>query len=84
MNTIRVNYLTYETIEAEVNSPDFHQTQIPKILVWLKLLMAKQAQVDQKFNQLNAAYLYPGQLIDEKHLRDDKAVLLFDRLSRQK
>ena len=84
MNAIRVNYLTYEMIEATVNAPDFNQTQIPKILVRLKLLMAKQAQVDHKFNQLNTASLYPGQLAEEKHLRDDKAVLLYNRLSRKK
>ena len=84
MNAIRVNYLTYEKIEAEINSPDFFQAKISDILVRLKVLMNKQALVDEKFNYLNAAFLYPGQLAEEQNLRDSKSHLLFNRLSRKK
>jgi hexosaminidase len=84
MTDIRVNYLTYEKIESGVNGTNFDKSRVPDALVQLKILMAKQKAVDQFFDKLNAAYLYPGELKDEQKLRDEKAMLLYDRLSGQK
>jgi len=84
MTDIRANYLTYEQIEVEANAMGSDKTKISDILTQLKLLMTKQAFVDQQFDKLNADYLYPGQLADEKNLRDEKTTLLYNRLSRQK
>jgi hypothetical protein len=84
MQVIRGDYLTYETIEAKLNSPDFDPHDLPEVVVLLKQLMASEQTVDGTFKLFNAGYLYPGELADENKLRDEKTKLLHDRLSRQK
>jgi hypothetical protein len=39
---------------------------------------------DRHFSKNNADYLYPAEIAEENKLRDDKAKLLYDRLTRQK
>lgn len=84
MQVIRGDYLTYETVEAKLNSPDFDPHDLPGVITLLKELMASEETVDTTFNLFNAGYLYPGELTDENKLRDEKTKLLYDRLSRQK
>lgn len=82
MEDIRVHYLAYEEIEKRANARDFSPGQIPGVLVQLKNLMAEGDQLDQRFNSLNKDYLYPSELAQENELRDAKARLLYQRLSR--
>lgn len=84
MMTIRLHYLSYEFIESRVNSPSFDPAEIPVVLDKLKDLMNRQARLDAAFEQLNQDYLYPGELQEESDLRNAKAELLYNRLSRQK
>jgi hypothetical protein len=84
MKDIRANYLAYEVIEKRTNSPEFTDSQVPATLSQLKELMAEDKKLDQRFNELNKDYLYPSELAQENDLRDAKARLLYDRLSRNK
>ena len=84
MEDIRIHYLTYEEIEKLVNADGFTPAQLPGILIQLKNLMIEGAQLDQRFNALNKDYLYPSELAQENELRDAKARLLYQRLSRTK
>jgi hypothetical protein len=84
MAAIRAHYLAYEFIEEKVNSPSFDPAEIPTVLDSLKRLMDNQARLDIVFEQLNKDYLYPGELQEESELRNAKARLLYNRLSRQK
>ena len=84
MQVIRADYLTYEAIEAKLNSPDFDQHDLPGVIALLKDLITSEETVDKTFDSLNAGYLYPGEMADENRLRDEKTKLLCDRLSRQK
>lgn len=84
MQVIRCDYLTYEMIESKLNAANFDRHDLPGIIALLKELMASEETVDRTFDSFNADYLYPGELVDENKLRDEKTKLLYDRLSRQK
>jgi hypothetical protein len=84
MMDIRLHYLRYELIEANVNSPSFDSAQIPDVLSELKKLITDENDLNARFNELNKDYLYPSELVEENQLRNAKVNLLYNRLSRQK
>ncbi|HVW16018.1 MAG TPA: beta-N-acetylhexosaminidase [Mucilaginibacter sp.] len=84
MANIRAYYLSYEEIESRVNSADFSTDQIPGVLDELKGLISNSRELDASFIALNKDYLYPAELAQENDLRDAKARLLYQRLSRRK
>ncbi|MFI5161322.1 MAG: beta-N-acetylhexosaminidase [Sphingobacteriales bacterium] len=84
MLDIRVQYLTYENIEEKLNTSSFYQNHMPAMLTELKAVMFMGEMNDRLFSKDNADYLYPAEIIEENKLRDDKARLLYDRLTRQK
>jgi hexosaminidase len=84
MTDIRIHYLRYEEIEKTVNSPSFAINRVPAILKQLEALMATGSELDKRFIALNKNYLYPAELAQENELRNVKARLLYQRLSRQK
>ena len=49
MADIRMLYLTYQKIEAEVNDADFSNSKIPSILMQLKKLLSDAKLIDQRF-----------------------------------
>ena len=84
MMNIRVQYLTYESIEEKLNAPSFDKSKMPAILTELKAVIEMGKTNDRLFSKYNADYLYPGEIAEENNLRDAKARLLYDRLTRQK
>ena len=84
MTDIRIYYLEYQEIEKRVNSSSFTIMQIPEVLEELKKHIAYGERLDQRFANLNKDYLYPNELAEENDLRNVKANLLYDRLSRKK
>jgi hypothetical protein len=84
MEDIRLHYLTYEAIEKKTNSPEFTPGQVPGTLAQLKALMDEGKKIDQRFDELNKGVLYPSELAQENELRNAKAILLYQRLSRNK
>ena len=49
MADIRMLYLSYQKIEAEVNDPSFSNSKMPSILVQLKKLLSDAKLIDQRF-----------------------------------
>ncbi len=84
MMDIRFQYLTYESIEEKLNSPSFDERHMPTMLTELRAVMLVGDINDRHFSKDNADYLYPAEIAEENKLRDDKAKLLYDRLTRQK
>ncbi len=80
MADIRVQYLSYEEIEKEVNAESFSPDQSPGILARLKEMMDKAAELDKRFIALNKDYFFAAELEQENKLRDIKTQLLYDRL----
>jgi hypothetical protein len=62
MADIRMLYLSYQKIEAEVNDPSFSNSNIPSTLVQLKKLLSDAKLIDQRFISLNKNTLYPAEL----------------------
>jgi hypothetical protein len=84
MADIRMLYLSYQTIEAEVNDAGFSNSQVPSVLVRLKKLLSDAKLIDQRFINLNKNTLYADELKEENDLRDSKINLLYQRLAKEK
>jgi len=84
MADIRMLYLTYQKIEAEVNDPDFSNSKIPSILVQLKKLLSDAKLIDQRFISLNKDTLYVTELQEENNLRNSKIRLLYQQLAKER
>jgi hypothetical protein len=84
MADIRMLYLSYQKIEAEVNDPGFSNSKIPSILVQLKKLLSDAKLIDQRFISLNKNALYLTELQKENDLRNSKINLLYQRLAKER
>ncbi|MCX6213010.1 beta-N-acetylhexosaminidase [Spirosoma sp.] len=84
MTDIRLEYLTYQLIESEVNDERFTTAQIPAILTRLKTLMADSEKISSRFTTLNKAYYHPAELNQETYWRTIKPRLLYERLAKTK
>ncbi|HYK46740.1 MAG TPA: hypothetical protein VEV83_16295, partial [Parafilimonas sp.] len=84
MADIRMLYLSYQKIEAEVNDPGFSNSKIPSVLGQLKKLLDDARSIDQRFIDLNKSTLYPGELKEENDLRTTKINLLYERLAKER
>jgi hexosaminidase len=84
MADIRVYYLTYMKIEAEVNATDFSGDKIPAYILQLQKLLSNEQRLNDEFTALNKDFLYPSAIDEENFLRNQKIHVLYDRLSKQK
>ncbi|MFD2937451.1 beta-N-acetylhexosaminidase [Spirosoma flavum] len=84
MTDIRLEYLTYQLIESEVNDERFRTAQIPATLSRLKTLMADSEKISSRFTSLNKAYYHPAELDQETYWRTIKPRLLYERLAKTK
>ena len=84
MADIRMLYLTYQKIEAEVNDPDFSNSKVPSVLTQLKKLLSDAKLIDPRFINLNKNTLYVSELQEENNLRNSKINLLYQRLAKKR
>ena len=84
MADIRMLYLSYQKIEAEVNDPNFSNSKIPSALEQLKKLLNDAKLIDQRFISLNKTTLYTDELKEENDLRNGKINLLYERLAKER
>jgi hypothetical protein len=81
---IRVNYLQFEEILQNVNSPSFTVAMVPNVLQELKNLMISEEIIDLHFTELNKNFLNASEIEAENNIRNLRVRLLYDRLSRNK
>ena len=84
MADIRMLYLTYQKIEAEVNDSSFSNSKVSPILMQLKKLINDSKLIDQRFISLNKTTLYTEELQEENNLRNSKIILLYQRLAKER
>ena len=84
MADIRMLYLTYQKIEAEVNDSSFSNSKVSPILMQLKKLINDSKLIDQRFISLNKHTLYTEELQEENNLRNSKIILLYQRLAKER
>jgi hexosaminidase len=84
MADIRVYYLTYMKIEAEVNAPGFTDKQILAYVLQLKKLSADEQRLNEEFTDLNQDFLFKSSIDEENLLRSQKVHVLYDRLAKVK
>ena len=84
MAAIRLNYLEFNCILKEVNSPDFNEAERQQVLIDIEKLMASNGEISRRFSALNKDFLFPAEIRDENDLRIIRMKLLYDRLSRNK
>ena len=84
MADIRMLYLSYQKIEAEVNDPNFRNSKIPSALEQLKKLLNDAKLIDERFISLNKTTLYTDELKEENDLRNSKINLLYERLAKER
>ncbi|QKZ13281.1 beta-N-acetylhexosaminidase [Spirosoma sp. KUDC1026] len=84
MTDVRVEYLTYQEIEKEVNAPSFTTAQIAPMLTRLKTLIVASEKTSNRFITLNKASFHPAELEQETYWRTVKPRLLYERLSKTK
>jgi hypothetical protein len=84
MADIRLQYLQYQSIEAEANSTTFTPDKAPSLLTKLNKLRTNGRLLDERFAALNKNVLYPADIAEENQLRNEKINLLYYRLSKSK
>jgi hexosaminidase len=84
MADIRMLYLSYQKIEAEVNDASFNNSKLSSVLVQLKKLLSDAKLIDQRFISLNKNTLYADELKEENDLRKSKINLLYQRLAKER
>lgn len=84
MADIRLEYLTYQTLEATVNAIGFKGTEVPSITQKLAVLLGKIKVTNLRFIALNQDTFYPSELAIDNQLRLVKVQLLYDRLSKNR
>lgn len=84
MADTRLQYLAFQNIENEVNSPDFSADKRSAILPALKQIIAATEQINKQYLQLNKQYYYASELAQDNQLRTVKMKLLLDRLSEKR
>jgi hexosaminidase len=80
MADIRLQYLTYMSIELRANAPEFRQEDVPALLVELKAIDT--AALDRRFAALNRYLLHDAEIAQENELRNSKISVLYERLAR--
>ncbi|MGN6802562.1 MAG: hypothetical protein ACTHJN_11715 [Ginsengibacter sp.] len=84
MADIRMQYLSYQKIEKQVNMSSFSKRQLPGVVQQLKQLLTDSKTLDQRFIDLNKNTLYMSELQQENNLRDSKINLLYERLTKER
>lgn len=84
MADIRVYYLTYMKIEAEVNAPGVSDEQLPAYALLLKKLLLQEQRLNDEFTALNQDFLFKSSIDEENLLRSQKVHVLYDRLAKVK
>ena len=82
MAAIRIQYLTYQSIESRANAPEMTAEKLKALIPELETLPAKE--LDKKFIELNSEIMYPSEIAQENELRNAKIKVLLDRLKRLK
>jgi hexosaminidase len=82
MTAIRVQYLSYQSIESRANAADLTEDGLPALLKELEDLHTEE--IDKKFTTLNSGYLYPAEILQENELRNAKIRLMRARLQRSR
>lgn len=82
MTAIRVQYLTYQSIEARANAAEMTEAGLPALLKELEALHTEE--LDKQFTTVNTGYMYPAEIAQENELRNAKIKLLRARLERSK
>ncbi|CAM4355466.1 Glycosyl hydrolase family 20, catalytic domain [Pedobacter westerhofensis] len=82
MTSIRLQYLSYQWIEASANAPEMTETGLPPLLKELEALHTDE--IDRKFTALNTGFMYPAEIAQENELRNAKIKVLRARLERSK
>jgi len=84
MADIRVQYISFLVIERQANAGSFTAAALPPILKKLRVLLANEILLDQRFIELNRNSFYPSELKEENRLRSLKLRMLYDRLGKLK
>jgi hexosaminidase len=82
MAEIRVYYLTYMKIEAEVNAPSFKPDKTATYAALLNDLLGREQRLNTEFAVLNGGFLYPAGIAEENVLRSQRIHVLYDRLAK--
>lgn len=82
MAAIRIQYLSYQSIESRANAPGIDAMGLARLLNELESLDT--AQLDKQFSASNSTVLYPAEIAQENELRNAKIRILIARLQRHK
>ncbi|MEO6916173.1 MAG: beta-N-acetylhexosaminidase [Chitinophagaceae bacterium] len=81
MTDIRVQYLETYLLEDRLNKKTFNSTDFELIAASLKTVLAKSADLDKRFIDLNKSTFYLAELQAENKIRSYHIQVLFDKVS---
>ncbi|WP_254070912.1 beta-N-acetylhexosaminidase [Pedobacter sp. L105] len=84
MADTRLQYLTYQHLEATVNAADFKEAGLLLIKHQLAVLLDEIKATNLRYTALNQDTFYPSELALDNQLRLVKVQLLYDRLSKNR
>jgi len=80
MADIRYDYLRYMDIESRLNSKSFDSSDSHQIIADLKEIV--KSSKDKRFRKLHQDFLFSAEIREENSLRNSKAKLLYERLTK--
>lgn len=82
MADLREFHLRFKVLEAKIQSPWLTSTRLPTACLALERLLPEARTLDQRFRQINRAWLHPHELDTETDYRFEKLRQLHARLAR--
>lgn len=84
MTDIRVQYLETYVLEDRLNAKVFNGDDLKAIAARLKKVLAKSADLDRRFIELNQDSFYLAELQEENRIRSQHIKVLYDRVAKNK
>lgn len=81
---IRLQYLNFQLIEADANTPGFTKSKAPKLIGRLEKVLTAMKALNVNFIRLNQSTFYVSELAKDNALHIAKMQILYDRLNKNR
>lgn len=80
MSDLREFYLAFKEVESEYNSDDFTRSESKQLIPELERLRTESKNLNQRFSDLNKAFLYDSEINDQNRIRNKQLNVLYQHL----
>jgi hypothetical protein len=82
MFNIRLNYIKFKQVEAEINRSEIAKSDLKETLTQLEKIIKTEKRLCKKFASLQRGYLHPSEIEEINRYRTAKVIDTYDRLTK--